>query len=457
MNTLVFEQEKKKIENLSSDNSLFINEFLVSSKSMPKASSMMVGYLQDKKQRIDIPQEKVLEHVVIVGVSGYGQKINFIYPNLIDIDNSFVVVTTDFLAFRALHNNQKTLIYDPSNPLTEAFNWIPLCKETDWAYSLAEATLINRAEELDSFHNQQIINFLAAIYCHTASLENPTPRQTYNLISKSSLIQIIDILFHSTSILAKEIAESLVLQALNPEVLEEYWKHIRTSLEWLKDPKIISFTDSDIAPDFSCLREQKIGVYLAVKENFYQLALHRLILTVLIKQSRSVVGMPIYIFTGLEANIDYMSCFKDLSALTKDKIALITLVNRIERWEWAYGREATTRMLADCYCKITLDTNALYSSKNFIKKANELIEYSSDGNSYRFNSDFDRRFSRSHLLFLGDNSAIVANTVKGSYIISQLRNKPYKSDINLLAKLLCLLIVVLSTIYLACYILFRVY
>lgn len=459
MNTLLFEQEKKKTVTPSSDNSLSINDFLVNRKTKSKPSSMVVGCTTNKKQRIELPQEKVLEHVLIIGANGQGQMNNFVYPNVVNVDNSFIIVDRDFLLRPEMPaNNQGLLIYDFDSPLTEHFNWILLCQDVDWAYSLAEATLIKAAQEI-SFHSQGTINFLAAIYCHSATLENPTPGQVYNLISKSTLIQIIDMLFHSTSIPAKKIAESLVLQAVNPKVLEQYLINIRTSLEWLKDPKIVSFTESDIAPDFSSLRREKICVYLGVQDAFDQIpALYRLMLTTLIKQLKATDGMPVYLFISHLAQIYYLSCLEDLRSLTKHKIGLIaSLHSTPRRWEYEYGKESAINMLNACYSKIILNTYPLGDLQNLTKQANASIE-NNILKHWQWSS------SETHLLFLGDNPAIVADTPDGSKLLVQLldrqqgiTNKLYKSDISLLAKLLCLLVVVLSIVYLAWYILFRVY
>lgn len=459
MRTLIFGQEKKETKNLS-NNSLFINDFLVDSKNSPKPGSMIIGHPSNKKQRIELPPEKVLEHVLIIGTNGYGQMTNFVYPNLLNLDNSFVILDQDFsfCPTPPAPLNQKLLVFDCENPLTQRFNWIPLCKDDDLAYSLAKATLVYKWQDSTSFDTQESINLLTAIYSHTASLDKPTPTESYKFICSYGATELVDILLNSASNSAKKIASSL--QALESTLLDNYLEKIKVSLEWLKVPNIPLFTESNTSPDFTKLRTEKIGIYLAIQDfNCEISALYRLVLTVLIQQLKSSEGMPVYFFISHRAGIGYLSCLENLSGLTKHKIALIALVHSGLRWQYDYGKEAASKMFNDCYCKIMLERFGLHQSKDFIKKANELIEYNPDGNSYRFNTDFDHMSPRRHLVFLGDHSAIVANTIDGSDIIfnkhKNSTNKAQNSDINLLAKLLCLLLVVLSIISLSCYILFR--
>lgn len=461
MSAAVIERQNKKTVTPSSDKSLSINDFLVGRKTKPKPSSMVVGYTTNKKQRIELPQQKVLEHVLIIGANGQGQMTNFVYPNVVNVDNSFIIIDTDFLLRHALRhampaNNEKLLIYDFDSPLTEHFNWILLCQDVDWAYSLAEATLIKTAQEI-SFHSQGTINFLAAIYCHSATLENSTPGEVYNLICNHGTIEVLNVLLNSSSNVANKIATSL--WDLDKKVLDSYLENIRTSLEWLKDPKIISFTESDIAPDFSSLRREKICIYLGVQDAFDQIpALYRLMLTTLIKQLKATDGMPVYLFINHLARIYYLSCLEDLRSLTKHKIGLIaSLHSTPRRWEYEYGKESAINMLNACYSKIILNTYPLGDLQNLTKQANASIE----NNTFKH---WQRSSSETHLLFLGDNPAIVADTPDGSKILVQLldrqqgiTNKLYNSDVNLLAKLLCLLAFVLTMSYLAFHILFKLY
>lgn len=253
---------KQQIKKLSSDNLLSVKEFLVPKKKSVAPGSIVVGYASNKKQRIELPQEKVLEHVLIVGTNGHGQMRDFVYPNLLNINNSFLIIDRDFLYYPTLPmpKNHKLIIFDYENPLTATFNWIPLCQDIDWACSLAEASLINNVEELKSFHTQQTLRFLVAIYCHTATLDNPTPVESYKLISNYGATELLEILLNSSSHEVKGIANAL--QAFDPKVLEHYLEKIKGALGWLKEPKIISFTNSSLTPDFTKLRTEKIGIYL---------------------------------------------------------------------------------------------------------------------------------------------------------------------------------------------------
>lgn len=346
-----------------------------------------IGYQKSwNKKLIALSNQQLLKHVLIVGQDGLGQASQYFYPTMSKIKDSFIVVDKGDSYHACLldehltkQENQKRIRFDCSKAQSHKFNWIPFCKDDNYfAYAIAQATLFNTNQQATGFHSGVATHFLAAIYAYTATLDKPTPKAAYDLISNNTSREIVERLSKSHN---KVVSTFLPLVgSIDKKVIESpYLAVIKDNLSWLKDEQITSFTDTLDLFDFTLLRKEKVAVHIVISEDDLELDqasqhLARIILTCalmqLIQESK---GKSVYLFIRHLTDLGYFSHLNALPKLTQHNIGLIACSqSHIDTWLHYYDEWMTKSILADFDTKIFLEGIAYSKFAKYLPSTQQL-------------------------------------------------------------------------------------
>lgn len=248
---------------------------------------MFLGY--DRKRAVYLPRSVALRHGLVLGPTGSGKSYGFFIPNARRLAGTSLVVTDpkSELWHKTARHHAEAHRFAPVDPHhSRVFNWIPLCQEARIAERIARAIV----ESGNTRRTEQVwldleAGFLSALFAHSATLEDPTPRTAYTLLTGQPGKALLGQLTDSASPIAREQAN--LLQETTERIRGSVLPVVAARLQFLRDPATVRFCSaSPKPPDFGILRTRPTALYWCVPEGEITRlqALSAVFFTVLIEQ-----------------------------------------------------------------------------------------------------------------------------------------------------------------------------
>jgi type IV secretion system protein VirD4 len=352
-----------------------IKELLVPIDSPLEVGSLMIGPWSSTK-RVDLHRELVNRNIMIAGPPGTGKSRGFFLWNCAHYKGSFIATDPKFELFKHTSGyHQRVRKYAPRDPdASEAFNWIPLCGQ-DAHLCLALARAVVTSEEGGggghAFYVRADTAFMASLFAHASSLEEPTPAAMYDFLTSHPGDLLTSALLNSPNAIARQFAT--IFSQADPKTRGSIIIGCGITLVWLADEKVRRFTSSTVEPpDFRKLREEPTAVYWCLQENdiailkplstiFFTLCLHQL------KQAEGDV--PINFLLDEFANIGKIPNIEtEIAVLRGRGIGLTIGLQSISQLEAVYSKAIAKVILDSINTKIVL-AGLDYTSAEFISQS----------------------------------------------------------------------------------------
>ncbi len=209
-------------------------------------------------------------------------KLNFINPSstsilsqLGNLENSVICIATEKRTLDFANEQDKARI-------EKFFNWIPLCsKDKALCFLLAQSVLYSSPWDITKerrFDVEMSAFFLAAVFAHSSTLDNPTPSGFHQLIDNVPDEKLINILVNSPNEIAcyyitlfNSVYEKFgrFFNRLPKEDKERSIFRVWREVRWLEHSKLRKSKSETLkVPDFTRLTEEKFSLYLDLTENY---------------------------------------------------------------------------------------------------------------------------------------------------------------------------------------------
>ncbi len=318
-----------------------------------------------RKNQIILPREEAVKHLLILGGSGTGKSRGYFLPNCAQAANTSIVVTDPKSELWNLTSGyqESALRFAPTEAdASEGFNWIPLCTNARIAELAARAIMeAGNTSNTDQFWIDAESAYLAAIFAHAATMDEPTPLTAYRLFTRQHPDTLLKQLLESPSDVARE--QAIVFLQTDPRIKGAIVPAVSARLQFLRDPNIQRFTSATIEPpDFGRLRRNPTAIYWCLREqDIVRLRpLTSLFFAVLLEQlaSESVPegkGVPVTLMLDEFANIGKIPEFATTISLARGRGVSICLgIQSLSQLDAAYGRDNAQTIISNCATKIAL-------------------------------------------------------------------------------------------------------
>lgn len=347
--------------------------------------------------RLDLPREIATRHIAIIGNSGSGKSRGFFMPNCANANAaSFVATSTKNELWDLTSGYQPNpRRYAPRQPqASEAFNWIPLCSEAHTAMLLARAVMESDGKgNSDPFFIYAESAFLAALFAHAATFEEPTPAAAYDFLTSHDPKPLVNALRSSSSPVARQFAT--VFNQAGEKLHGSIIIAVATRLFFLADESVRRFTSSTrTPPDFGELRRHPVQVYWVLGNNDVaplkplSCLFFTLMLLQLKEADESYNQVPVTLYLDEFANIGRIPDFEvEIAVVRGNDISLVLGVQALSQFESIYGRAAARTIIDNCQTKIAL-AGLSYESAEQISRALGDYTYTSQRVSYNDGGGF---------------------------------------------------------------------
>lgn len=315
--------------------------------------------------QVVLPLRQAQQHTVILGGSGSGKSRGYFLPNAA-LATGASLVCTDPKSELWRHTSglhPRAWRFAPTEPsVSHSFNWIPLCQDAAMAELCARAIV----ESGNTAHTEQAwldmeSAFLAGLFAHAATLEEPTPLTAYRLFTRQPQRVLLEQLLASASEVAQE--QAMVFLQTQERMRGSIVPVVAAKLQFLRDPAVQRFTSAELtALDFGELRRQPLALYWCLREHdiIRLRPLTSLFFTVLLEQLASVhlsgePGLPVTLLLDEFANVGVLPHFETTITLARGRgVALVLGIQSLSQLEARYGRANAQTILANCATKVAL-------------------------------------------------------------------------------------------------------
>ncbi len=354
------------------------------------SKEFVLGYEGKKLEKaVTLSDDELNKSVLIVGSNGMGHQHRYFYPTMHKIDNkanSSMFVIDDGSSYEIRKNlNEKRIMFELGNEQSHKFNWIPLCKGKDnlhMAKLMAQCSLYRTSDEANNFHHDLAAEFLAAIYIYIANTDTPTPINAYKLICETEALSLVKLLMECDIEVVRQLAS--VISTMDKQLIGKYLLSIKNNLEWLKDERVISLTNTTEVIDFARLRKEKVSVYVNALEEYWAMEkrLELMILNcALVQLIESKEGNRVYLFVKYLAHLGYISWLSYSGELrgnifNRNNITLIaSSQTNIKAWSKIYGENELANLLHTFHTKVFLDFFGVREFKEHLPEFKDLIGF----------------------------------------------------------------------------------
>jgi len=334
---------------------------LVKSLAEPLATGSFALAPWSEQQRLELPRNIVTRHVLVLGPSGAGKTRSFFIPNCAWTRGASFIATDPkgelWTWTSGFHPNPRR--YAPREPeSSECLNWIPLCTDAHLTRLIARAVMESDGNSrADPFWTYAETAFLAALFSHATTFDEPTPAAAYDFLTSHNAEQLVKALLKSQSPVARQFAN--IFNQADAKLRGSIVIAVATRLIFLSDPRVRRFTSAvSSAPDFGALRQLPTALYWVLQENdvtalkplsalFFTIMLHQL------KEQEPVV--PVTLFLDELANIGQIPEFASEVTVARGRdIALILGIQSLAQLEALYGRPNARTIIDNAQTKIAL-------------------------------------------------------------------------------------------------------
>lgn len=341
-----------------------IKDLIFDSNQPPAEGALILGPAPNAPgKRLDLPCDLMLRHTMMLGVTGSGKGRGFFLWQLPNFDGSFVYCDPKGegwdLASGYRRHSWRLAPRQPDNSM--CFNWIPLCG-VDEHLCLTLALAIMTSSGGGGGGDAQFwvdagSEFLAALFAHASTFENPTPAACYDFLTTYKGEDLIQRLLDSPNHIARQYAT--LFSAADPKLRGNVMIGATAKLIWLGDPKVRRFTSASlIPPDFGQLRKKKVGVYWVLSEKDVAVLkpLSTLFFTLVLYQLKEAEGKEaVCLLLDEVANIGRIPNLEiEITILRGRKIGLVLGIQSLEQLDSVYGKEAAKVIAGNCITKVVL-------------------------------------------------------------------------------------------------------
>ncbi|MBV9282497.1 MAG: type IV secretory system conjugative DNA transfer family protein [Chloroflexi bacterium] len=312
------------------------------------------------RKALVLPPELARRHTLIVGGSGSGKTRGFFMPNAARMTGS--VVATDpkgelWEATSGYHG--EAWRFAPREPdASEAFNWIPLCREERTCQLLAAAAMQAEPDPAEQqFWKLADLQLCAALFAHVARLPVPTPATLASLLERGPTALVRHL---GASPVPAVRAAAALLAELKPETRAGIVLSVANKLLFLQDPAVRRFTSAALEPpDFRRLTERPVAVYWVLHERDVAplQPLSALFFTLLLEQLGRTPGGPVPVTLLLDefAQIGRLPHFPTTIAVARGRgLSLVLGVQALSQLEGLYGRTGAETIRTNCATQVAL-------------------------------------------------------------------------------------------------------
>jgi type IV secretion system protein VirD4 len=339
-----------------------IKRFIVSADDPPAPGALILGKPVGNagKKRFDIPRDIVIKHTIVLGPTGSGKSRGFFLWQQQNYDGSFITTDPKSEAWNNTSGaRERALRFAPREPdNSEPFNFVPTCGQ--------DSILCDQP-----FWVEAGTAFLASLFAHASTFENPTPAAAYDFLTSTHKDFITQVLLNSPNKHARQFAANF--SKANEKLQGDIIIGAANLINWLSDEKVRRFTSSTRkTADFGWLRKEKISVYWCLNESdveslkplstlFFTLALYQ------IKQAEGTI--PVCLFLDECANVGRIPALqKEITILRGRDIALVLGLQSLSQLEEVYGKDAA-RVIRDNACTLIALAGLKLEAAEYISKS----------------------------------------------------------------------------------------
>jgi type IV secretory pathway TraG/TraD family ATPase VirD4 len=318
----------------------------------------------NRRANLVLPVEYADLHTLILGPTGSGKTRCYIMPNTGLSRASFVASDPKGELWATTSGwHREAWRFAPREPhASEAFNWIPLCRDEHLARLLAMAVMQTDEDSHEQhFWKYADLRMCAALFAHTAFQAVPTPSTAYRLLELPPT-QLIDLLRTSPARLARVFANTIA--EMKDETQAGVVMSVSDKLAFLDDPVVRRFTSASLTPpDFGQLLAdpaRPIAVYWVVHERDAALLqpLSSVFFTLLLEHLGRVRGHPdarAALFLDEFASIGRIPDFPTTIVVARGRgLQLVLGVQSLSQLEHRYGKAGADTIRNNCATKIVL-------------------------------------------------------------------------------------------------------
>ena len=314
---------------------------------------------------IALPRMLSVQHGIILGGSGTGKTRGYFLPNCAWSRDTSIVVTDPKSELWQYTSgfHQRPLRYAPAEPeASQGFNWIPLCDDARISELCARAIMESGSRNEVQFWIDAETAYLAAIFAHTATLDEPTPLTAYRLFTRQRPGELMRQLLNSPSEVAREQAN--IFSQTDPKIKGSIVPAVAAKLQFMRDQAVARFTSASLqSPDFGVLRHYPTAVYWCLREQdisrlrpltslFFALMLEQIASEEMAEEESET---PITMMLDEFANVGTIPEFATTHSLARGRGVAIWLgIQSLAQLEARYGRPNAQTILTNCATKIAL-------------------------------------------------------------------------------------------------------
>jgi type IV secretion system protein VirD4 len=409
-----------------------VAELTTPSEQLAPGSFILSAEAEQGRGVVALPRLATAQHGIILGGSGTGKSRGYFLPNCAAARHTSLVVTdpkSELWTYTSgFHRRARR--YAPSDPeASEGFNWIPLCRDARIAELCARAVMESgNTAKTDQFWIDAEAAYLAAIFAHASTLDNPTPLTAYRLFTRQKPEELLEQLLESPSETARE--QAIIFSQTDPRIKGSIVPAVASKLQFMRDEKVARFTSATFEPpDFGELRRQSVAVYWCLREqDIARLRpLTSLFFAVLLEQvageevPAGVQGVPITMMLDEFANIGTIPDFPTTISLARGRgVAIWIGVQSLAQLEARYGRPNAQTIITNCATKIALhglDVQTAEYVSRMLGDATVVVERESTTHAGVFDTVASKSRSRTEhrrplltpdeVMRIGENEAII--------------------------------------------------
>jgi type IV secretion system protein VirD4 len=335
-----------------------LEEFAVRSDAALKPGAFVLG-CADGKRRLDLPRKLVTRHILLLGPSGSGKSRSFFMENCArSAQGSFVASDPKGELWKTVSGHLPAPFrFAPRDPeASEAFNWIPLCRDPAVALRLARAA-IGAPDPTAKRKSELQVTLAACLFHHVAFFSEPTPASVFDLLISVPPPRLLEMLLKSDVGDGRRYAAIVALAGV--DALHAAAVGVSQRLIFLADPAVRRFTSARLeAPDFTALRRAPTGLFWIVREDDMGTLrpLAAIFFTVLLHACKQPGGqVPVTLFLDEFASVCDVPDFEtEITIARGEDIAFVVSLQAISQLERQYGQANANTIYENCQTTVAL-------------------------------------------------------------------------------------------------------
>lgn len=335
-----------------------IEELAVRNDAALKPGAFVLG-CADRKRRLDLPRKLVTRHILLLGPSGSGKSRGFFMENCArSTHGSFVASDPKGELWKTVSGHiPRPLRFAPRDPeASEAFNWIPLCRDPAIALRLARAA-IGAPDPVAKLKSELQVTLAACLFNHVAFFAEPTPASAFDLLTSMPPPELLELLLKAN--IGEGRRYATVVALAGTDALHAAAVGVAQRLIFLADPAVRRFTSARLeATDLTALRSVPTGLFWIVREEDMGTLrpLAAIFFTMLLHACKQPGGkVPVTLFLDEFANVCDVPDFEtEITIARGEDIAFVVSLQAISQLERQYGQANANTIYENCQTTIAL-------------------------------------------------------------------------------------------------------